>query len=238
MSDPTRPGWSQGFTRSFYVGFGVQPPGYQDKALRKHLAWCQSDGNGCEEIRCPVGYRWRAQQQGEKWRKLQEESDRWRAKHEPTIQPGAVREGGSQDQSSGTQEPAGVRVRVPTLPGQDRPDTTATVEQDDRGASQSDRQADGAKEQTPGSPTRPVEVREGRPSNQSERKTLAQPGQATESPTVLPTLPKANPTRGSTGAEEVLSFTPTRVRKTGRPRKHANVSDRMKAYRERKRRGR
>jgi hypothetical protein len=222
-------GVSPEFWRATGPGYGVQSSNYQDRALRKHLLWC--DGIYCEQAKCEKGKAWRKTQPGAKWRAID---------NEPQVQPGAVREGGSQDQSSGTQErtPAGVRVRLPVLPGQDRPGERTTVDQADRGASQSDRTADGAKEQTPSPTTRTVEVRDGRPSNQSERPTPVQQRQATPIPESLPTLQAKNPTRGSEGAQEAMAIEAPRVKRTGRPRKHANVSDRMKAYRERKRRGR
>src|SRR5206468_577107 len=143
--------------------------------------------------------------------------------NEPTIQPGPIREGGSQNQSQGTHEgtPTDVRLPVSVLPGEDRPGERTTVEQVDRGRGQADRSADGQKRQTPSPESRTGAVRAGtRPSTEPERPTTVRERQVTESPTGLPTLPTSNPTRRSTGAEDAVSVTAPRVKK-GRPKKYA-----------------
>jgi hypothetical protein len=62
-------GWSNGFGRAFFKsdGFGV-PKTNQDKALSRHMLWC--DGNGCITKPCPAGQAWRSKQSGEKWRAI------------------------------------------------------------------------------------------------------------------------------------------------------------------------
>jgi hypothetical protein len=57
------------FHRALGEGYGLKTGVAEDKALRKHLAWCAS-GYQCVEPRCSAGQKWRAKQPGEKWRKI------------------------------------------------------------------------------------------------------------------------------------------------------------------------
>jgi hypothetical protein len=247
----TQPGWSQGFTRAFKGEFSTGVRATERPAESQiHTDAYDRDKDKLPLLEPLTANEMKLFKRGGFQAVIEDRRFYAREKGDPTWNEIGTKRYGIQaeqrplstgrppDQPQGTQEgaPAGVRVPMPVLPGQDRPGERTTVEQADRGPGQGDRTADGAKEQTPSPESRTVEIRDGRPGNQPKRPTTVQQGQATESPSVLPTLLPANQARGRTGAEEVLAFEAPRV-KRGRPKKYASDREKWRTNK-RQRRGR
>lgn len=226
------------FFRALGEGYGSKSGPQEDKALRKHLAWC--NGVNCEEPRCEVGKKWRSTRPEAKWAKID-----GREHEQPTIhesQPRMVQGGNGRETLAGNtgEEQAEDRepVSLPTVPESDRTGERETRTED--GADTRQAEAASQAEQMYGAGakgSRRVQAWT-RPSTQPSGSENRKPEPVSSGTETVQALRLSDNASVGEGNEAKVAKTARRVKK-GRPRKWASDQDRMRAgaraYRQRKR---